>query len=473
MNPPRVSPPIASLPKLKVEDIPAEPRSVPQKQSSVGETTLFEHEVFSNGIGYVGLAFDTRDLDNTLAQWLPMLGKATLGMGAAGLDYMQMATRVATTTGGFGAAPMAGRDIHSGQLFERFAIDGKVISRNSGELFNVLKDLLLAPDTTDHKRLRDLLRESASRMSSRMIPAGHMFAFLRCAAPLDHALWRREQWEGVSQVRFLNDLAHGDQAERAAQQIGELQKQLFTRNRLMVNIAGDPEVLESLRGPLDGFLNSLPAGEPVTPREFGKPPVSSASGVVIPAQVNYVGQCLPMPNLISDEAPALELLSQILSSDFLYKKLRVQGGAYGGFCFYVKEAGLLPMLSYRDPNLEKTFAVYSQVVDFLKSDALNDDAVEANRIGAIGSFDRILSPAQQLASARERFLRGVTDADRKKFRSGLMGVTAAQIRDAALPHVEKALATAPRAALGSKERLEKANAEAAAGLTLFNPEAGR
>ena len=51
----------------------------------------------------------------------------------------------------------------------------------------------------------------------------------------------------------------------------------------------------------------------------------------------------------------------------MWEKVRVQGGAYGGFC------RLRPLLracslclSYRDPNLLETLAIYDQTADFLR-----------------------------------------------------------------------------------------------------------
>ena len=62
------------------------------------------------------------------------------------------------------------------------------------------------------------------------------------------------------------------------------------------------------------------------------------------------------------------------------------------------------------------------------------------------------------------------DEDRKRYHSGLLNLDAAQIRAAALPHCEAGLAGAPRAAFGSRERLEQANETLAAKLELFTLE---
>ncbi len=449
---------LAKLPTLSTQDIPAEVREIPTEIRRADGVQVLEHEVFSNGVGYVGLAFDTRDLDDELSIALPLLGRLTCGMGAAGMNYEALSKRISSTTGGLGTGTMGGRHIHSGESYERFTLDGKALLRNGAELTELLRDVMLTPETGDLKRAGDLIQQAASRASSGMIPGGHMIALLRATASLDQSFWRREQWEGASQVRYLNQLS--EQVESSAASLLEtvmrLQAQLFTRSRLMVNVVGDPEVLEAFRPQVDALIAALPAGDPVSQRVAESPEMPRDVGIVIPAEVNYVTQALSVPNLADPSAPALNMLANILAADYLYKKLRVQGGAYGGMSFYMAEAGVLGMLSYRDPHLTETLEVYAGVLDYVR-EALDDEAVDASRIGAIGKADRILAPGQQLDCARRWHLNGVTTADRTQYRGGLLSVTAEQIRQRAVPCLERALPTAPRAVVASKERLEQAN----------------
>jgi Zn-dependent M16 (insulinase) family peptidase len=161
--------------------------------------------------------------------------------------------------------------------------------------------------------------------------------------------------------------------------------------------------------------------------------------------------------MIEREAAAFELLSKVLSNDYFYKKLRVQGGAYGGGSIYSPLEGTLPLFSYRDPHLVETYDVYAGMVDYLREGGLTDEAVDGSRVGAIGAFDRIYSPLQQLSAARTRHLHGVSDADRERFRNGLFDATAEEIASLAVPILADALPEGPRAAVSTREKLEEAN----------------
>lgn len=453
---------LATLPQLALEEIPRRIFTIPTQIDQTGQgVEVITNEVFSNGVGYVGLSFNTVDLDDEEAALLPLLGRATLGLGAADLDYEQMARRTAQHLGGISASPQTGRHLATGERFEVFSVDAKVLPHKIEAMVGILRDVLTAPRTDEHKRLKDLIKESAARSASRLIPRGHAFAYTRAAALLDSTLWRQEQWGGVSQIQLLSALSRRLEADGAvdalAQRLAALQRKLFCRARASLSLAGDPELVQQLRPAMEALLAQLPQGEPAGADQATAPALPQATGVVIGGQVNYVAQILPVPGYTDPAAPALELMTQVISNDLLYSKLRVQGGAYGGFAFYLRDAGILPLASYRDPNLVETFQVYEQIAAYVASDSFTDAAVDSTRIGAIGSFDRILSPGQQLSSARARHLLGLTDELRAAFRDGLFTADAAMIREQALPWLQKGLNNAPRAALASLEALQKAN----------------
>ncbi|RME76893.1 MAG: peptidase M16, partial [Planctomycetota bacterium] len=90
---------LATLPTLSPEQIPAEVRRVPTEVREHDGLQRLEHPIFANGMVYVGLGFPLTGVPEPELPWLPILGAATTGMGAAGLDYQQMARRLLACTG--------------------------------------------------------------------------------------------------------------------------------------------------------------------------------------------------------------------------------------------------------------------------------------------------------------------------------------------------------------------------------------
>ena len=87
----------------------------------------------------------------------------------------------------------------------------------------------------------------------------------------------------------------------------------------------------------------------------------------VPTQVNYVAKCT---NLYKDvdykQHGSSVVISKYLGTTWLWDRVRVVGGAYGGFCSFDSTSGHFSFGSYRDPNLAKTIANYDGSTGFLK-----------------------------------------------------------------------------------------------------------
>lgn len=76
-------------------------------------------------------------------------------------------------------------------------------------------------------------------------------------------------------------------------------------------------------------------------------------------QVNYVGKAV---NLYADAGYQLSgsayVVNKHLGTTWLWDRVRVSGGAYGGFSDFDTHSGMFSFLSYRDPNLTKTVRAF-------------------------------------------------------------------------------------------------------------------
>lgn len=115
-----------------------------------------------------------------------------------------------------------------------------------------------------------------------------------------------------------------------------------------------------------------------------------------------------------------------------------------------EESALLPLLG------TAMLRAFGEAAASLDSVAIDDRALDAVRIGAIGGFDAILGPAEQLETAHAWHWIGLTDTQRQAFREGLFSVCAADVRRDALPIVQAGMAGAGIAVLGPRSMLEAA-----------------
>jgi Zn-dependent M16 (insulinase) family peptidase len=160
--------------------------------------------------------------------------------------------------------------------------------------------------------------------------------------------------------------------------------------------------------------------------QIGEGPSSEA--LIIPASVNYVGKGANLYRLGLRQSGAAHVVVKYLRTTWLWDKVRVQGGAYGGFCALDHRSGNFTYLSYRDPNLLETLDIYDQTPGFLKRAELDTTELTRSIIGTIGDIDAYqLSDAKGFTSM-QRYLAGETDEIRQRRRDEILGTSVADYR---------------------------------------------
>ncbi len=448
----------ATLPKLKLSDISREIETIPTEKTAAGGVPILRHELFTNGIAYLDLAFDVSDIPEELQPYLPLLGKLTLQMGAAGLSYEAMAKRISLRTGGLGVNLAAGSTADGRGNWQKMVFSAKALFRNTDEAVGIVRDILTEGDLTEAARMRELILERKNDLHASVIPSGHLFAQMAAAATLSSPSWRTEQWHGRTQLRLIAGTADrlDDLREDLLEKLSRLRKIVFVRRRLLLNMTSDAEGLQRLTTAADTLIAALPAGSPPNkPETQNRRPIHI--GIAIPAEVCYVAKVIAAPPYADPLSAPLFVLARQLSNGYLYRHIRVQGGAYGGSCRFEPISGLFAFLSYRDPHLTETIDVFGKAADFVCNHPVPREELEKAVIGTIGALDRPLDPAGRGYTALIRKFSGLTDPIRRRFREEVLDVDPERLQQAARRYFPKASKEAVFAACASDERLRKAN----------------
>ncbi|MDR0447225.1 MAG: insulinase family protein, partial [Treponema sp.] len=88
---------LKTIPHLTRQDLTAEIDVVPTEFTAQGMI----HPIFTNGIAYADLAFPVDVLDPEDYPWLPFFSRAVVSLGLPGMDYGEVSSLLAQTTGGF------------------------------------------------------------------------------------------------------------------------------------------------------------------------------------------------------------------------------------------------------------------------------------------------------------------------------------------------------------------------------------
>jgi len=294
---------------------------------------------------------------------------------------------------------------------------------------SILRDVLLTVKLDNKERFQQMVMEEKARQEQKLVPEGHQVVNLRLRAHFNEADWAAEQMRGVSYLFFLRELSRKiDEDWPGVLSILEyLKKTLINRQNMLVNITCDKQDWAKLNPLLSGFLEELPS-TPVQGFNWTPKKIAPFEGMIIPAQVNYVGKGANLYQLGYRLHGSVHVISRHIKTGWLWDKVRVQGGAYGAFSLFNHLSGTFTFLSYRDPNLTKTIDVFDETVEFLRSDQLTDEEITKSIIGTIGDIDRHLLPDAKGYSSMVRYLTNDTEENRQVLRDEVLSTSPADFK---------------------------------------------
>ncbi len=458
---------LATIPTLKRSDLDANIKTIPTEALNDNGTRVLYHDLFTNGILYLDLAFDLRALK---AEWLPYLSvfsRALLETGTEKLNFVQLLQQIGQKTGGIRPTTFTSSMRASSGIQAWLVLRAKAMAGQVKDLLAILQEVLFSARLDDRERIRQIILENKAGLESGLVGMGHRVVNSRLRAHFNLADWASEQMGGVSQLFFLRDLLKQvDQDWPAVQSVFEsMRAALFSLPNALCNLTIDAQNWQSIRPEINQFLAALPAkAASLEPWQTGEYP--KIEGLTLPAQVNYVGKGVDLyAHGYSLHGSALAIVPY-LRSTYLWEKVRVMGGAYGGFGVFDQQSGIFSFLSYRDPNLDQTLAVYDQAPAFLRTLEISDSELTKAIIGAVGEVDAYQLPDAKGYTAMLRHLLGISDAERQQRRDELLNTSPADFRAfaEALEHVSR---DGDVVVLGSAEAVQASHAAQTGSMSLI------
>jgi Zn-dependent M16 (insulinase) family peptidase len=239
-----------------------------------------------------------------------------------------------------------------------------------------------------------------------------------------------------------------------------MRKSLFSKEGCLINITSDSKNLEKSGQYIAKFLDSLPSAPSLGSDPWVSRLPSVNEAIVIPTQVNYVGKAGNLYQSGYQLNGSAYVISKHISNTWLWDRVRVSGGAYGGFCDFDTHSGVFSYLSYRDPNLLKTLEIYDGTANFLRELEIDDDALTKAIIGTIGDVDSYQLPDAKGYSSLMRYLLGITEEERQQRREEILATSVKDFKEFA-DAVETINDSGVVVAVASPDDVEAANKEKA------------
>jgi hypothetical protein len=394
-----------------------------------GKTTLLVHDIFTNGICYLNLVFDLKNVPARLFSYVGILKNVLMMVDTEDYSYRELFNEVNIHTGGIRFA--VNTYINAEKLSEYrvcLEVKAKALYENRDKAFALMKEILLTSDYSDDKRLYEIIAETKSRMQAGMTSAGHSLAAVRAMSYFSPAAAVSEQLNGIEQYRLLEELDADFEGrkEELKKNLRELAGFIFQADNLLVDYTGTKEGLEGIEQQIEDLNHALFTGKSGEPCYVPELTVKN-EGFMTAGQIQYVCRA---GNFIAAGLPytgALKVLKVMMGYEYLWNQVRVLGGAYGCMSNFSKN-GDAYFVSYRDPNLEKTIEVYRQAADYVRNYEGDERTITQFIIGAVSELDTPMTPQTRGAYSLSGYMTGLSMERVQKERDELLQTTAETLK---------------------------------------------
>ena len=448
---------LASIPALRLSDIPDKPEDIPTEVGSLGDVPLLTHAIPTGGIGYFNLYFDITDLTEEQLSQTALL--CTL-MGELDTDQysglaLQRLRRLLLGGLALNVEP-CGRTNAPEDCRTYLSVSFSALESKLGEAAALVANILTGSRLDDGGRIQELLHQTLSRLDQGLIGAGHEMAMGRVVAGATVEGAVAESTGGIAYYQWLKALEREFDGRREAllQDLSALRKRIFTTGRLTIGLTG---LVDAGRAALDRLLPQLPAESRTVLTCAVKPWGVRREGIIIPAGVSFAAIGGDLLQCGAPHSGTLRVARRVIGLQYLWNAIRVQGGAYGAGMM-VKRTGGAAFYSYRDPSAARSLEKYRESAAFLRSFCEEKPDLTGMITGAAAAADPLMMPSKRGRTADLLYLRGVTYEDRCQEQREILAATPEALAALAEP-IGEISRTGSVCVIGSKAHIEACGQE--------------
>ncbi|MBO5772695.1 MAG: hypothetical protein J6R37_02720, partial [Clostridia bacterium] len=412
-----------TIPRLKVSEIDKKATSY---HSEKVDDKVWWLNHFSNGIAYASLNFSLKKVDVEDLPYVGLLSALLTKVNTKNYSFLQLTNEIDIATGGIATSPnfYSHKD---GSFAPVFEVTTSCTKDNVAKAFALIGEVVSSSNFEDAQRLKQIVAMEVNRTKMMAMNAGHAWSLRRVASYYSQSGYCADLAKGVGYTLFVQKLFadFDNQAQNIVAKLNEICKKVFSKDNLTVSVCGLVDVCNATKENISAVESCL--AEKADDKIWNIDLSAQNEAFGCPSQIQYNALGFDARKLGFIPNGTWRVVSKILYATYLWNKVRVLGGAYGGM-IRMDALGSINFVSYRDPQLENTYNVYKAVPEYLYTFESTQEELDKSIIGAISDLDSPETPASALVEAVSRHYSGITAQEVQLNRDQLLACTVEDIR---------------------------------------------
>ena len=408
----------AKLPTLSLSEISPEPVKTETLITEMDGVDIVRYVVPSHGITHFNMYFSIPELSMSDLSKAALLSELLGSMPTQNHSAADLTQLIKYYIGSLSFEIKAFYKMGDRKnCMPKLAVKCSVLDSNIEKAVEIITEILTQTDFSNKEMVKNILLQTEENNRQDAIINGHRLGMKAVLSHYSAAAAAEEAIEGASYMKCVHQLVQDidNEAEKLTSLLDMLLKKAVCRKRLTLTITSDKDndVYNYIR---------LPEGNEVSPFAQYVSEVPEKLGIAIPAPVSYAVKGWH----VQERTGSLETAAKIMSLDYLWSSVRVQGGAYG--------SGLLAMVngdiacySYRDPSPERSIDIYGKMDEAVKEWCDGGESLNNYIISTVGATEPLVSPKNVSTTEDIRYFAGITYEDRKERRRQILNTTKGEL----------------------------------------------
>lgn len=415
----------ALLPKLTLDEINEKIEFTKTIERKADDVTVLYHPVDTNGIIFISMYFPLTNFtleEITKLAFLPSIyTELPTERYSAAEVQKQLKTYIGTIVFGIGVFGKKGVSERCTPCLE---VRIGILEENFSAAKELLIEILTKTNFDQRERIKELVLQSNELAHQVTIGGGQSLGITSVQSRYTAKGAVNEATGGYTFISFLHKFAKdfdsviGDFISL----VGRVNSELLIKNGLTISVTASHDV------DVSDLANAFPKGKTLPESREYKINLPERMGIRIPAPIGFAVKGYHLSLCGKKMNGSLKVAANIISLNYLWNVIRVQGGAYGSGLPIGRE-GAFVCYSYRDPSPSRSLEMYDNISDFINDFCNSDEEIDKFIISAIAATDPLMTPASKGTRADEFWFTGITEEDNINIRRQMLATTRDSIKE--------------------------------------------
>ncbi len=445
MNKPDSKENLSKMPKLTLDDI--DPKPICYNIRKINDF-IYHSNYDTNHIVYKKYLFDLSKFSNIELQYIKLFCTLLMLVDTSDYTYKDLDVLENNYSGGINTKIVCYEK--DKKYFTYFELNASYLINNSHNVNEIIESVLLRSKFDSKKRVKQLINEIYDDIKEKISRKGNTYALRRVLSYTVESEAFNELLFGISYFNFIANIKNNFdlEYEKIVEFMNDLPQKLFVKDSLLSNFTGTTSEFELDYKETLKFYELLNDTYKSNNKFIFEKNIKNEA-FIIKSNVNYVAMGGFYIEPFMKES---YLLNNYISMEYLWNKVRIEGGAYG-VALNIDDSYVC-FNSYRDPNIKNTLETFKNTAKYVKNLDIDKETLDHIKITTIGSNNEAMHNKMLADIAFRKAILGITYAETLNTRKLLISASKDDLK-ACYKIIDDALNNNAYCVIGNEKEIHK------------------